>query len=112
MSIVKTILYLEVGDYKHFCCAVIQNRSWFSPCGVSDISYHLNTLKRKSLNDSNNYRGIALGSILGKLLNILILNSNKQVFSSSHLQLAFKEHSLTTKSTLLRNKVIQHYLKK
>ena len=32
--------------------------------------------KKKSLNDSNNYRGIALSSIIGKVLELHILNSN------------------------------------
>ena len=41
--------------------------------------------KKKSLNDSNNYRGIALSSIIGKVLELLILNSNRDIFRSCDL---------------------------
>ena len=43
--------------------------------------------KRKSLNDSENYRGIALSSGLGKLFDWILLLSNKNVLSASDLQI-------------------------
>ena len=62
--------------------------------------------KKKSLNDSNNYRGIAIGNIVGTILDILIRNSNKHIFSSCHLQFGFKEHHSMTQLTLLVNEII------
>ena len=59
--------------------------------------------KRKSINKSENYRAIALSSILGKLLdNILLVNCSQhgQVFETSELQYQF---------TFVVNEVIQHY---
>ena len=42
--------------------------------------------KKKSLNHSNIYRGIALRSIIGKVLELLILNSNRDILRSCDLQ--------------------------
>ena len=42
--------------------------------------------RRKSLNNSDNYRAIALGSILGKLLDIILLRKCSNVFQTSDLQ--------------------------
>ena len=63
--------------------------------------------KRKSINKSENYRAIALSSILGKLLdNILLVNCSQhgQVFETSELQYGFKDQF-----TFVVNEVIQHY---
>ena len=38
---------------------------------------------KKSLNDSSNYRSIALGSVIGKVFDLLILNTNGEVLKSS-----------------------------
>ena len=42
--------------------------------------------KRKSVNDSSNYRGIALSSIFGKLIDNIILMVNAQILRSCDLQ--------------------------
>ena len=50
---------------------------------------------RKSLNDSANYRAIALSSILEKLLDNILLDKCSRVFQTSDLQYGFKQkHSL------------------
>ena len=56
--------------------------------------------KKKSLNDSNYYRGIALSSIIGKVLELLILNSNRDILRSCDLQFGFKSKHSTTQCTL------------
>ena len=54
---------------------------------------------KKSLNDSKNYRGIALSSIIGKVLELLILSSNKDILKSCELQFGFKRKQSTTQCT-------------
>ena len=50
--------------------------------------------RRKSLTDSDNYRAIALSSILGKLLDWVILLSCDKALSSNDSQFGFKpKHS-------------------
>ena len=65
--------------------------------------------KKKSLNDSNNYRGIALSSIIGKVLELLILNSNKDILRSCDLQFGFKSKHSTTQCTFVLNEVIKYF---
>ena len=57
--------------------------------------------KKKSLNGSNNYRGIALSSIIGKVLELLILNSNRDILRSCDLQFGFKSKHSTILSVHL-----------
>ena len=68
--------------------------------------------KRKSLNCSDNYRGIALGSIAGKLLDIVILQSSKHILKTSDLQFGFKAEHSTTQCTFVLNEVVQYYRNK
>ena len=65
--------------------------------------------KRKSLKDSDNYRGITLSSILGKVLDNILLNKFNDVLSSSDLQFGFKPKSSTTQCTFVLNETIQYY---
>ena len=53
----------------------------------------------KSLNDSNNFGGIALSSTLGKMLGLIILKDNHNALSSSDMQFGFKPDSSTTQYT-------------
>ena len=66
--------------------------------------------KRKSKNDSDNYRGIALSSILGKLIDIIIIKSQVDVLGTSDLQFAYKEGSSTTQCTFVAKEVINYYV--
>jgi hypothetical protein len=66
--------------------------------------------KRKSINCSSNYRGIALGSIICKLFDYVMLISNRSVFTSSDLQYGFKSKHSTVQCTFVVNEVIQYYL--
>ncbi len=64
--------------------------------GVSPDSMILGSMvpipknKRKSLCNSDNYRDIALSSIIGKLLDCVILIKECHVLKSSNLQVGFK----------------------
>ena len=64
---------------------------------------------KKSLYKSNNYRGIALGSIIGKVLDKLILDKFANLLSTSDLQYGFKPHHSTTQCTYVVKETIQYY---
>jgi hypothetical protein len=68
--------------------------------------------KRKSANDSNNYRGIALSSSIGKFLDSVILNLWWDKFASSDLQFGYKPDSSTTHCTFVVKETIQYYMNK
>ena len=65
--------------------------------------------KRKSLNNSENYRAIALSSILGKLFDNILLVKCNRVFETSDLQYGFKPKHGTTQCTFVVNEVLQYY---
>ena len=65
---------------------------------------------RKSLNKSDNYRGIALSSPLGKLMDWVFLLRQKEAFSSSDYQFGYKTNSSTTKCTFVVNEVISYFI--
>ena len=64
--------------------------------GCVPNGFHLSTIitipksKRKSLNDSNDYRSIALISVLGKLLDRVILSKHYDKFATSDYQSGLK----------------------
>ena len=66
--------------------------------------------KRKSNHDSNNYRGIALSSILGKLIDIVIIKSQAAALSTSDMQFGFKEKCSTSQCTFVVKEVINYYV--
>jgi hypothetical protein len=66
--------------------------------------------RRKTASDSDNYRGISLSSVLCKLLDYVILNSNRHILSTSDMQFGFKPKHSTTQCTFVINEVIQYYL--
>ena len=65
--------------------------------------------KTESMNDSNNYRGIALSSILSKLLDKVIIQSHKVHLGSSDLQFGYKEKSSTSQYTFVVEEIIHYY---
>ena len=52
--------------------------------------------RKKSINDSDNYRGIALSSVLGKDLDSVILKGYEKALKASDMQFSFKEKHSTT----------------
>lgn len=65
---------------------------------------------KKSVNDSNNYRSIALSSIIGKVFDFILIQKNLHVFTSSDLQFAYKPKSSTGHCTFVVNETINYYL--
>ena len=82
----------------------------FSPDGfnVSTIQPLVKN-KRKSLNDSSNYRAIALSSPLSKLFDWIILNKNVDQFETSDMQYGFKPKSSTSQCTFALMETINYY---
>ena len=62
------------------------------------------------MNDSNNYRGIALSSILGKLFDWVLYLSNSVIFESSNYQYGFKPGHSTVQCSFVVNETIQYYI--
>lgn len=65
---------------------------------------------RKSLNDSGNYRGIALNSPFSKLFEMTILCAHRDILSTSDLQFGYKKKLSTVSCTFVADEVIEHYL--
>lgn len=63
---------------------------------------------KMSLSDSCNYRSLAVGSVLLKLLDIIILKKYQHVFSTSDLQFGFKENHSTVQCAA-RNYLLFYY---
>jgi hypothetical protein len=65
--------------------------------------------KRKSMNNSDNYRGIAMSSICGKILDWVLLCKLETPLQSSDLQFGFKAKHSTAPCTYVVNEVVQYY---
>ena len=65
--------------------------------------------KRKSLDCSDNYRAITLGSIVSKILDSVIMLKEKSALSTSDLQFGFKKKSSTSHCTLAMLETISYY---
>ena len=66
--------------------------------------------RRKSLNDSDNYRVIASSSILGKLLDWVILLSCDKALCSNDSRFGFKSKHSTSQCTFVVKETVQYYL--
>lgn len=81
-----------------------------SPCGfLTSTIIPITKNKRKSKSDSDNYRGIALSSCLGKLLDWVIILNSQDVLSTSGLQFGFKADHSTSMCTNVLNETIHYY---
>ncbi len=64
---------------------------------------------KKSPTYSNNYRSIALSSIIGKVLDISVMDKNANVMQSQHMQFGFKSGHSTTQCTFVMQEIIDYY---
>jgi hypothetical protein len=65
--------------------------------------------KRGDLYDSNNYRAIAMGSLLCKIFDCIILTVSSRSFRSDDLQFGFKENHSTIMCTSLIIDTVNYY---
>jgi hypothetical protein len=63
----------------------------------------------KSKNDSSNYRSIAIGNIIGKILDKIILSQHSEVLSTNPLQFGFKRQHSTVHCTFALCEFIELY---
>ena len=59
--------------------------------------------------DSENYRGIALSSAIGKVLDIIIMNRYSNELMSSDVQFSFKPKHSTVMCTAAMREIVSHY---
>ena len=65
--------------------------------------------KRGSKTDSNNYRAIAISSLLGKLFDLIVLSEQAPCLKTDSLQFGFKKCSSTVTCTALLMETIKYY---
>ena len=112
--------FLSTDCIIHGCPELIAHFSILFTCmvrhGFSPMSVMLATIipipknSRKSVNDSSNYRGIALNSPIAKLFELVILSIHRDVLSTTDFQFGYKRGLSTSSCTFVANEVIQHYL--
>ncbi len=66
-------------------------------------------VKRQVVCKSDNFRAITLSSIIGKVLDLIILIKEQNSLCSSDLQFGFKQGVSTTHCTYVVNETISHY---
>ena len=83
--------------------------------GVAPAGLLLSTLvpipknKRGNKSDSNNYRQIAISSLLGKLFDIIILEEQHHGLITDELQFGFKKNASTVLCTSLLMETVEYY---
>ena len=83
-----------------------------APDGLTKIMLHpIPKDKRASCRDSENYRGIALSSVIGKLFDWLILIENEELLCTSDLQFGFKAKHSTTQCTGTLLECVNYYIR-
>ena len=66
---------------------------------------------KKSLRDSTNYRSIAISSIIGKILDNVVLYKHHNALSLNDLQFGFKPGFSTTQCTFVLEEVVDNYVR-
>ena len=61
--------------------------------------------------NASNYRAVALSSILGKMLDIIIIKVQKQELETSDLQFGYKSNSSTIMCSTLLIESIKYFVK-
>ena len=86
--------------FRHAYCPDSMNLSSLIPIPKST---------KKSTSDSSNDRAIALGSVIGKILDHIILFKNIDTLCTSELQFGFKPNHSTTQCTFVLHEIINLY---
>ena len=75
----------------------------------SSVIFPIPKNRNASAASSNNYRGIALSSLLGKILDYIILNRYRTTLSSCEHQFGFKRNSSTNLCTMVLKETLNYY---
>ena len=65
--------------------------------------------KSSNITDSGNYRGIALGSIYGKVFDLILLNKFTDLLCTAEQQFGFKRKHSTTMCTMVLKETLAYY---
>ena len=65
--------------------------------------------KRKSLDDISDYRGIAVSSVIGKVLDSVIIHLHESVLQSCDMQFGFRKGHSTTQCAAIVKEVVNYY---
>ena len=65
--------------------------------------------RKKALSNSGNFRSIAISSIVGKILDHIVLQKHSNVLQTSDLQFGFKSNHSTTQCTFILQEVVDYY---
>ena len=71
---------------------------------------HIPKGRNANITNADNYRGIALSAILGKLLDLIVLVRYGDLLCSSDLQFGFKRGRSTSMCTLILKVTIEYYV--
>ena len=66
---------------------------------------------KANLSDSDKYRSIAIGSLLGKILDHIIIERQTRSLTISNYQFGFKANSSTVICSTMVHKTVQYYTK-
>jgi len=66
--------------------------------------------KNINLTDSNNYRGIALGSLLSKVFDLILLERYSDFLATSELQFGFKARRSTNMCSMILKETMSYYV--
>ena len=66
--------------------------------------------KRKAHHSSDNYRVLTIGTIIGMLCDVFIINQQTGVVDTSDLLFGYKDGLSTTMSTFMVKETISHYV--
>lgn len=86
------------------------HHSFMSPEVLGSCLIPIPKNARKSKQDSDNYRSIAIGSILCKLLDLIVIAKHGNVLNSSTLQFGFKAGHSTVQCSFVVQEVIDHFV--
>lgn len=79
------------------------------PAMLESVLVPIPKSRKKSVCDSSNYRSIAISSLIGKILDNLILMQHGDALQTSDLQFGFKPSHSTTQCTMVMNEVVEYY---
>ena len=110
---------LYSNNLMHGCNELYVHLSLLFKCilhhGHSPEAMNLSTLipipknTKKAVSDSSNYRAIAIGSVVGKVLDHIIMFKNMDSLCTSELQFGFKSNHSTTQCTFVLQEIIDLY---
>jgi Reverse transcriptase (RNA-dependent DNA polymerase) len=112
---------ISADHFKNSCVDLCVYLSFLFPCMLvhdaipdnftTDTVISIPKGKNTNLPDSNNYRGIALKSIFGKIFDKIFIDKHYDDLSTSELQFGFKKKRSTNQCSMVLKETIAYYVK-